>query len=250
MRLSKKTFLIVGLILVAATGAGYVAQSYLISRSFAQVERQQTERSLEGALQVIANDVRYLDSMVWDWAAWDDTYEFVVDGNEDYVRSNLVDGTFIGAGLNVVVIADTGARVVFGKGFDLETEKEMVVAELSQDGLYPGHPLLDHVDTDSSIAGVFPTARGPLLVASRPIVTSEDEGPIRGSLLMGYLIDDRILERWSEMAQHRISVRPVGESRGDDFELAESSLSAENPVFVRKVDEMYGRVHGDPRHRG
>ena len=52
-------------------------------------------------------------------------------------------------------------------------------------------PLLNLPDTEASQGGILFVAGQPFLVASRPIITSEDLGPIRGTLIMGRRIDDR-----------------------------------------------------------
>lgn len=254
MALWKRTLLVVGLISVIGLAAENVALRSLVSRKFSDLEQQEVQRDVERALQTIQNDVRQLDAVVWDWAAWDDTHEFVVDRNDDYVESNLVDGTFTGLGLNTIVLVDSAGEFVYGKSFDLEGKEEMSIPELSAEELHSGHLLLDHPDTESSVSGVFVTSGGPMIISSRPILTSEEEGPIHGTLMMAYLIDEGVVERWSEIVQRPVVVRLADDlESASDFQLARESLTADEPVLVRPLDDalvagyaMLRDVRGDP----
>ena len=74
--------------------------------------------NLERARGAVTPSERSLDALLSDWATWDDTYRFVQDRNPQYVASNLVDTTFSGMGLNLIVYLDPSGTVVWGQGFD------------------------------------------------------------------------------------------------------------------------------------
>lgn len=46
-----------------------------------------------------------------DYAQWDDTYQFVKDGNESYINANLIADTYRTLGLNGLVIADNRGNI-------------------------------------------------------------------------------------------------------------------------------------------
>jgi len=254
MALWKRTLLVVGLIAVIGLAVEHMALRSLVSRRFSDLEHQEVQRDVERVLQTIQNDVRHLDTVVGDWAAWDDTYGFMSDRNDDYVESNLVTEAFTGLGLNAIVLVDSAGEIVYGKSLDLESVEEMAIAELSQEGLHADHLLLDHPTTESSVSGVFVTSGGPMIISSRPILTSEEEGPIHGTLMMAYFIDEGVLERWSEIVQRAVAARLVDDlESAPDFQLAHESLTVDEPVFVRPLDEtsvaayaMLRDVRGDP----
>src|SRR3972149_3928320 len=92
------------LVLIALTTGCLLAILYTISQSiflgkFRQLEEQNTRRSVQQVLNVLDNELKELDAFNNDWAVWNDTYAFIEDRNEEYIKSNLVDETFIGAKL-------------------------------------------------------------------------------------------------------------------------------------------------------
>jgi sensor domain CHASE-containing protein len=98
----------------------YTASQMIFLNSFAAHEEEETNENMERIRSALFDGLSYLDSYVYDWAAWDDTYAFIQDLNEDYIESNLVDETFIGAELNIIVYVNTNGEIVFGKAFDLK----------------------------------------------------------------------------------------------------------------------------------
>ena len=55
------------------------------------------------------------------------------------------------------------------------------------------------------------TNRGPMLIASRPIVNSEEEGPIRGTLVMGKFLNGPVIEALQEQTQVEFQIWPLDE---------------------------------------
>jgi len=208
MTLWEKTLRVIGITVLVLTLALYVVQRAVVMRYATALEEHHMCGDVAQVLNALEQEVRHLDLLTQDWAAWDDTYQFVQDHNEAYVQSNLVDGTFIAARLNLILIADTAARIVFAKGFDVATGEEIAIPEFAQDRLYPGHPLLAQGDEDNK-AGILLLSSGPMLLSSRPILTSENEGPNRGTFIMGRFLDEALLSQLSEMMGFPIHVQPM-----------------------------------------
>jgi sensor domain CHASE-containing protein len=155
----------------------YVASQLIFLNSFATLQEQDMSQNVGRARSAFSDELSYLDTYVYDWAAWDDTYAFIRDANEDYIESNLVDETFIGSELNLMIFTDSSGEIVFSKAYDLENEEETSLPE-SLEQLPSDSVLLQHPDTDNSVAGILLLPKGPMLIVSRPIIKSNDEGPI------------------------------------------------------------------------
>jgi len=236
MTLRKKTLVIIG-----ATFIGLVVILYLISRSiligsFTELEEQDTRRNVERVLTALSNDISLLDATVADWASWDDTYAFIEDANTDYIESNLIDGTFTELRLSFMLFINASGQMAFGKAFDLHNEEEIPVPQSLQEHLAANDLLIRHPDTESSVAGLVLLPEGPLLIASRPILTSEDEGPIRGALLMGRYLDATQINRLAETTLLSLAAYRVNDIRMPaDFQEARLSLSPEAYILVRPL---------------
>lgn len=232
----------------------YVVQRWVVLRDSMALEEHHMQLDIAQVRNALQQEVHHLDLLTQDWAAWDDTYRFVVDANEEYVQSNLVDATFLDGKINLILIADNTAHIIFAKAFDLATGEEITVPEFAQEKLYPGHPLLDHRDSESSKAGLLLLSSGPMLISSRPILTSENEGPIRGTFIMGRFLDEALISDLSEIMGFPIHIEPIeGETAFPRPEATQVVLPNGTPAWVQPFSQttvagyaVLNDVYGQP----
>lgn len=185
MRLSDKI-----LLTIVSTFAGLTLLLWFISNSvflgsFERIEKDSAIRNVERALSALEAETGALAALNVDWASWDETYAFMNDRNPGYVKSTLNDETLAKQRLNFVVYLDSSGRVVYEKGLDIISGLAVPVPDGVRAHLKPGMNLLRHDTEDSGHEGVIVLKEGPALVVSRPVLTSEGKGPMRGSLVMG-----------------------------------------------------------------
>ncbi len=239
MTLRRKTLLI-----IAGTFYGVIILLFFISRtilleSYADLEGQSTYRDVDRVLASYSQQLASLETTASDWAAWDDTYAFIADASEEYIRSNLTDSTFTGLGLNLMLYADSAGQIVFSKAFDLKNEEAIPLPQSIPDYLAGHEFLVNHKDTESSYAGTIILPESPMLIASHPILTSEDEGPIRGTLLMGRYLDAAKINELAEITFLSINIYQFDDPRlPPDFSVARSSITVTSPVFVQPLGEQ------------
>lgn len=63
-----------------------VGAKFILLDSFASMEAQLAEANVKRGLSALAKVLSELDNTVRDWAAWDDTYKFIQDANEDFKK--------------------------------------------------------------------------------------------------------------------------------------------------------------------
>lgn len=255
MNLRRKTVLIMTVTPMIMILVTYFCAQFILMDNYAALEKQQAEVNVKRGLSALSNVLSELDSLVGDWGAWDDTYTFIQDANEDYTDSNLVDDTFSNLRLNIMLFIDSEGDVVYSKEFNLTAMSEIPVSQELMSLLSANDFLWRHSDTESSLAGIVPLQETPLLVASQPILTSQREGPIRGALIMGRYLDSEELEKLSETVYLPLSVSPFEESETQvNFQTLYSSSFLENvPIFTNPlnsdlmggyalVEDIYGNV--------
>ncbi len=235
MNLRKKTLIIVSITLVGLVTILYATSQFIIMGSFMELEEQDTRQNVKRVLNALSDDLDSMDCLTYDWAAWDDTYTFIEDKNPEYIESNLVDSTFSTVEVNLMLFVHASGEVILAKNVDLEEEVEVPFPDGLLQHLSANHFLIDHRDVDSSIAGVLLLPEGPLLIASRPILTSDDEGPIRGTLIMGRFLDAEKIEQFAEMTDLSITVYQV-ENRPLWLEFPKLPPS-EASIVVQPTDE-------------
>jgi len=176
---------VLGLVFVVAMTLG----GALILRRALFNETSQVQRQIRRAHLALLAEISALDRVAGDYAGWDDTYRFVVERNPDYIQDNLGAATFIKNGFSYVVLADAAGQIVHAQGVDPATGNTIPVPAGLLREAAPGSRLLQHSDPKSSIHGILVTEDTPLLIASRPVLTSQYEGPIRGTLIFGKPLD-------------------------------------------------------------
>lgn len=237
MTLRRKTLVIIGATLFCLVVVLYFTSKVILLGSFAELEKQETRLNVARVEDAIFYDLYTLNRTVGDWAMWDDTYAFIEDANDDYIKSNLLDETFPELKVSLILYINSSGRIVFEKNFDLQNNTEIPVSDGMREQLTANNHILNRYDTESSVSGIVQLPEGPMLIASRPILTSEGKGPSRGTLIMGRYLDSKEINRLAETTHLSLSVARVDDLQMfPDFQSAFSSLTAEAPVYVRPLN--------------
>lgn len=193
MNIRLKTLLIVGFTLISVVVVVSIVSIALMLQGFDQIEQDLMQENVHRAFESINVEKNNLNVKLGDWAMWDDTYAFVADGNPAYIESNLTDNALETLQINSMVFVNQEGKVVYEKtllpqGFNLATSSSSLARHLAS-----GSALLDFASIDDFHAGLLSLPEGPMLVATRPILTSMNEGPSHGTLVFGKYVDANML---------------------------------------------------------
>jgi len=183
-----KTLLIVAATLLGLLVIVYIPLRIFLLGSFIKLEQQMLLTDLERASDAIVDDIHDLDVLHAAYAIWDDTYAFVNAPSQKYIDNNYYDDFLVHNRLSLVMVVDNSGRIVFGKAFDLMSAQEVPLPQRFQQ-LADRDILLGHTGATSIITGVVSLPNAPMLISSRPILTSQGQGPVRGSLIFGRALD-------------------------------------------------------------
>jgi len=227
MSLRTKILIILMAVVALYAGLDYSIQRFVIFPSFADLERDEAIKDMERCAGALLREIHHLDALTHDWSAWDDTYEYIRNRNNSYIASNMVISSFVDNHLNLIYLLNSDGRVLWGKIYDLETEQQIQIKEFPPDSIPVSNPLLDHVRPYSSIAGVYMTESGPMIVAYRPVVTSNKKGPLRGTLIMARFLSDTVVETIAEQTRVALQLIPI----------VEKTMPAKEKVFLQHITE-------------
>jgi PAS domain S-box-containing protein len=213
MSLKTKVGIILISIFILYLAVDFGIQRHIILPSFLSIERDEAIKDSKRSVLAIQREIHHLDSLCHDWSAWDDTYEFVESQSKEYTKANLIISSFIDNKLNLIYIVNKTGKVVWGEIHNLKTEEIISVADFPKNRLPKLHPLISYDKknkplSDLTISGVYMSQKGPLLISSRPILNSNNEGPIRGSVIMGRFLDDNIVKTLIGQTQVEFKVFP------------------------------------------
>jgi signal transduction histidine kinase len=218
--------------------AGMVLNHFIIRPGFESLERQDALKDLNRCQAAIQREVDALNLLCLDWSAWDDSYKFAQDRNADYLKANVTDTIHSTTELNLLLIYNTSGRLLAGSAYDLEAKKPISLPEFPAI-MSENHYLLSHRSVDGAASGLVLTARGPMLISSRPILTSQVTGPPMGTILMGRFLDKGRCEKLQKQALVDMHVKLIsGKSITLDERSVSKKINPDIPALIREAPDQ------------
>ncbi len=258
MSIRTKILVTISVLFILLIGVNYAVQKSIILPSFIKLENREAGENLNRILSGIDRELSFLDQLCYDWASWNDTYEFVDKLSDDYIQGKLSKYTFTNIKLNFIYIFRNDGSVVWGQAFDLESESPLSFSFLKRQQLSTSHPMIlsesgQSDETTRIRTGILDTEFGPMLFASRAIVHSDDSGPKKGVLTMGRLLTGEIVDSLREQTRINFDITyPLQtDALKKEKDTHESLNDNDLPYFVRKNAQeirlltFYNDVWGD-----
>jgi diguanylate cyclase (GGDEF)-like protein len=242
LTLRGKTVLVISITILLLLLVIYGLLRLVMFRSAAFMEHQEMQTNVGRVISTIADDLDSLNRTTGDYATWDDTYAFVTNSDPEYIAQNANDTVFTINELNLFIITDVAGNVIYGKAFDRQRNQVLPLPPAFQD--FHQHPLIQHGALTSQLSGVVMFEQTPLLIASRPIITSTGEGPIRGTLMMGRALDSALVERLSRSTRLPIKLYHADEPlAGVTWEALRSHAADQSPLVRAVAPETLAGYH-------
>ncbi len=237
MNLISRVILIIMVVFICAIGIMYGVSRFIFMRGLEDIEERSTRQNIEQAAGVLSYLITDLEYTTADWAVWDDTYNFIDDRNEDYIDSNMVDDTFITLRLSTIIFFDLSGTIVFAKAFDFKNNRETDVSDELLTYFEKDSPLLARPGYGATISGIIEIEGTPKLIATQPILMSDNEGPARGTLVFCRLLDDDLIDELSGIVDFPFSVFPAGSDLPADVRKAITALEGGRAAFVSPLSD-------------
>jgi len=193
----QKTTMLVCAVIVLLVGILAATSRHLLLSRFSTIEVEDARVQLQRVANEIASSLDKLESFGADWAFWDDTYEFVVDGNSDYIGNNLLPQTFADQHPNLMIFFDESGRIAYQHRYLLDPSPTNLGDQHPTDAIMALPSLFGHDQTPTIRTGILHSPTSPALIVAAPILTSKREGPRRGTFIAGRYLDDREINRIS-----------------------------------------------------
>lgn len=250
MKLHKKTLLIIGAALISLIVVLYTTASCILIQNFHDLEVESVHQDVVRVIKALEDDLQNLDTIAQDQAKWDDTYAFINQQNSRYVRSNLVNTMFMDLRLNLFVLLDAQGKIVFSKGFDINTQQETpippsLLPHLKSAILSFSNPTPSCFENQEQIPcptlGIVMLPEGPLMLSARPILTSIAKGPSRGMLVVGRYLDSKEIDRLTQITQLSLRIKPWTELNSAEIT---DTINTKDQIRVKPIDSstIFGSI--------
>lgn len=205
MTIRGKILLIFSFTLASLMIASYWISTRIFLDGFSALERSEVRDNVKRVVSSIDECRSTLESRSWDWAHWDEAYEFMKDGRESFATANHSANTLQQLRLNLIVYVHPSGKIALGKALDLESGQETPLPAHFREQLDPSDMLLGHPTPDSLVSGVMSFPEGRMMIVSRPILTSDGNGPAMGTLVMGRYLDSEELNRVAQRTKLHVT---------------------------------------------
>ncbi len=255
MKLRTKTIITVIFLSFLIFGGMQAVTLIVINPSFANLETRETEESIDQVSSAISYRLSELTGGVKDYSFWDDTYQFVQDENEEYVENNFVDETFENLNLNLIAIVNNNRSIVYCQSFDLNNSVKVQTTEETRGVLSSDESLWALQSAESEVSGIVLLDNQPMFIATAPILTSLNEGPIMGGMLFGKYVDAPEISLLTKIMNLNFSLHTLSDFELDkkNAPIAESLFLNEQSVIVKESGPdvvsgygLFGDIHSDP----
>lgn len=194
------------MILVAAT-------RLVIFPGFAIVEEREAKENWERVEQTLVAQVDLLETRAYDWAEWDDAFQFVQDGNSGFVESNISNKSLAEMELSSMAFFRSDGKVLLEEGTDAKSgSASRLFGELNGYQVKLRKSGLLKFDGDLKMFTLW------------PVKQTGGVGAAKGWLLWTQTLDSAYFARLSEQLKFKVNAMDV------------DSRSAEGVVFNRASD--------------
>lgn len=206
MNLGQKIVVLFLLLAVSFCIGSYIALELVVSPAFTKFERESADNAAIRVGQAIEANLHAVEIFNLEYSQWDHTYQYANGQRPEYADENLDPEYWHSVDIDLMMIFDAHGKPLYTYMGDPDTGDSLRPEDELAQPLLPGHPLLSHKKISDVTSGFLLTRSGLMQVMSAPILTSNSEGPVAGSLLTGQFIDENQVNQLSDRATADVSI--------------------------------------------
>ncbi len=150
-----------------------------ILESYQDADRAALDHNTRMMRLMIEQEMQNVGQLTNDGAVWDDTYQFIQDGNQEYIDANLkYELETEDVDIDLIALYDLQGKLVYG---------DATGPSLDLDSPWFKETVLTSAYLNNT--GLLATGADPLMISMYPILPSSGEGYSRGTLVMGRYMD-------------------------------------------------------------
>jgi sensor domain CHASE-containing protein len=234
MKLRKKLVLIFCTSYILIFTGFFIASNTFLMKGFVDIEDSNIRRQTELGLKTLDLRIDELDQITHGFAARDDTYYYIESGLKHFINELLRSSTFIDYEISFMAFLNGEGDIVCSKAFNLVELKNVPFPSSISEAINQHSVLKNHTETDSKLSGIMMTTDGPILLSSRPIITTEESGPIIGTLICGRYLDFLEVEKLKESTFLSLEILDVNDNVFLDSQAIGSSALNGSQITIAK----------------
>ncbi len=216
MLLRKKLLLFTTLMTLIGLFLVVMGLNRILLHRFSALDESALRSDMNNILYSLSDELQIIQTNMVNYSAWDETYRFVQqlpnpNAYEDsYIQSNYTSETFSINKMDMIALLNANDQVIYGRQYDSVSNQQLSLsAEFAN--LFPSNnaSLLQFSGPLDSNKGIVLVGGAPMLIVSLPIVTTNLEGSIQGTMIVGRMLDQEQIDRISERSHSEIHVQNI-----------------------------------------
>jgi len=214
----------------------------MIMGTLSDLEEAYVHQKVDGTLFYLQEDLSSLKRAAEDWGHWNDTRDFVIGENDQYIQDNLNSWTLSSLDVDFMIYYDRSCNLFYSRAFNHATGEE-VPAPGQLLSLAKDDPLIAHSSPEDGLTGIVSDPEGLLLVSSTTILDSHWKGPISGTFIVGRRLDGARVEEIARLSGLVLRMADTAPEEAGYPRPTTALLIVENSDTItarRTIDDVYG----------
>lgn len=245
MSIRFKIFLVVGVLFVVSFFGIHQILTRIVQQDFLVLEEREMMTNVQRVFGALDAQIDATTIKLADWAQWDDTYQFVQDGNEKFLQSNTNVESLTALHINFLGITDINGKIIFSK--HVKDGQELPFPSAIQD-----HVLEDLAEGEISEHGshreMLVLPEGPILFVAQSVTSSDGTAPPNGYIFFAEYLDQVVAKRIADTTLLSVELFTPDQIQTDSvIKNVRTTLSSERAIWPtvssdERVMQGYGLV--------
>lgn len=213
MRLAIKAPLLVAGLIAIFTCVDYFLHQKTTIAEFEQLERKHAAVNLDRVVREVSNDGERLSAMLSEWTTWDDNYQYIQSPNQAFLDSINPQDNARRIGIDAILWLDPQFELVHSEYNNLLISASTELRALNQHIVTKVAPKIKQQDdkplSQQQLYDFVLFDQEIFLVAARPIIKSNETGPIAGYLLFTQHIDNQYVSKIADRLLLNTTIKPA-----------------------------------------
>lgn len=205
MRVRAKVSILLALLLAVLIAAQWTIQQRLMQPRFIELERASAQTDMQRVELAVERELQSLGAAASDWGNWAEVWRYMRDHNRAFAQANLTDAAVQTLKVDYLAVLAQDGRYEWSRALD-PASGQRVAVRLNRSGRLEA-AWLAALAQGNKITGLIDTDMGVLLAAGSPILDGFNNGPARGMVIVGRILDNRELQRIGRQAQVALDMR-------------------------------------------
>ena len=209
MRCDPQRALLISLTLIGLIIIVLGTVSTIILNSFRKLEAEETAKNLQRLQGFVDEEIQELNAISKDWGGWDDTYFFVQNQNQQYIKNNIYADIFENLKLNLFILYNKNLDIALASSYDLNSQQLTTTSREILSELHQRGDLLKFTEDRGERQGFTILNKDLYFIVLRPILDSASKGPNQGTIVMARIMDETKIKELENHTKLSISIHYV-----------------------------------------